>query len=199
MQLPRRRRRCRIFFGAQFSEHVEHGPQRASANVQSLAGRAVLVTGAARRIGAALARGFHAHGANVCIHCHRSIGEAEQLRDELNGRRARSAIDRQRRPARCRLVARHRDCRGERVRASGRADQQRLVVLSDAARQRHRRRNGTTSWARICGHRSSWRRPLRPQLRATKGAILNMVDIHASAPACRSIRSTRPPRPDWRC
>ena len=30
---------------------------------QALAGRAVLVTGAARRIGAAMARGFHAHGA----------------------------------------------------------------------------------------------------------------------------------------
>src|SRR5215217_6448943 len=58
---------------------------------QALAGRAVLVTGAARRIGAAMARGFHAHGADICIHCHQSIGEAEQLRDELNSRRARSA------------------------------------------------------------------------------------------------------------
>src|SRR5262245_53753135 len=58
----------------------------------TLTGRCVLVTGAARRIGAALARGFHAHGADVCIHCHQSIGEAESLRDELNGQRAHSAV-----------------------------------------------------------------------------------------------------------
>ena len=31
------------------------------------------------------------HGANVCIHFHRSVGEAEQLRDELNASRAGSA------------------------------------------------------------------------------------------------------------
>src|SRR5687768_12597981 len=58
----------------------------------ALARRSVLITGAARRIGAALARGFHAEGANVCIHFHRSAGEAEQLRDELNALRADSAI-----------------------------------------------------------------------------------------------------------
>src|SRR5690349_16759927 len=58
----------------------------------ALAGRSVLITGAARRIGAALARGFHTEGANVCIHFHRSAREAEQLRDELNRARADSAI-----------------------------------------------------------------------------------------------------------
>ena len=52
----------------------------------------MLITGAARRIGAALARGFHAEGANVCIHFHRSAPEAEQLRDELNRVRPGSAL-----------------------------------------------------------------------------------------------------------
>src|SRR5688500_7339613 len=56
-----------------------------------LAGRAVLVTGAARRVGAAIVRGLHADGADVCIHCHRSVAEAEQLRDALNRERPRSA------------------------------------------------------------------------------------------------------------
>jgi len=70
---------------------------RSSANMSdmdplTLAGRAVLITGAARRIGAALARGFHAHGADVCIHCHKSIGEAESLRDELNGKPGRGVL-----------------------------------------------------------------------------------------------------------
>src|SRR5688500_15337451 len=69
-------------------EHIDMDPTNMH---QALAGRAVLVTGAARRIGAALARGFHAHGAAVCIHCHQSVGEAEHLRDELNRQRAGSA------------------------------------------------------------------------------------------------------------
>jgi pteridine reductase len=62
----------------------------APAASQSLAGRTVLVTGAARRLGAELARGFHAHGANVCIHFHRSGQEAEQLCRAMNGQRAGS-------------------------------------------------------------------------------------------------------------
>ena len=113
-----------------------------SANMSSwtlpstLAGRAVLVTGAARRIGAAIARGFHADGANVCIHFHRSAREAEQLRDELNRARAGSAAIVRRRPARsrrpCRLLV---EAAVTRVRTAGRAGQQRLDVLSHAARQ----------------------------------------------------------------
>jgi len=46
---------------------------------------AVLVTGAARRIGAALARGFSDAGWHVVIHCHRSTSAAQALADELPG------------------------------------------------------------------------------------------------------------------
>ncbi|MGH8187163.1 MAG: SDR family NAD(P)-dependent oxidoreductase, partial [Steroidobacteraceae bacterium] len=60
-------------------------------SLANLAGQAALVTGAARRVGAAIVRGLHADGADVCIHCHRSVAEAEQLRDALNRERARSA------------------------------------------------------------------------------------------------------------
>ncbi len=159
-------------------------PNGAAANVQALAGRAVLVTGAARRIGAAMARGFHAHGANVCIHCHRSIGEAEQLRDELNGRRARSAtivsadlLDVGALPG---IVT-------AAVSAFGRLD-----VLINNASSFYPTPLGSVSpaqWEDLMG--TNLRAPFflaqaaAPQLRATKGAIVNMIDIHGQRPLPR--------------
>lgn len=56
-----------------------------------LAGRSALVTGAARRVGAAVARTLHAEGANVMIHCHRSLAPAQQLAADLNALRGDSA------------------------------------------------------------------------------------------------------------
>ena len=52
---------------------------------QSLEGRVAFVTGGARRIGAALARAFHAAGASVVIHYRRSRADAEALKAELDG------------------------------------------------------------------------------------------------------------------
>ena len=52
---------------------------------QSLEGRVAFVTGGARRIGAALARAFHAAGASVVIHYRRSRADAEALKSELDG------------------------------------------------------------------------------------------------------------------
>lgn len=51
----------------------------------------VLVTGAARRIGAAIARTFHRAGFDVALHCNRSVDEAQQLADSLNEKRPDSA------------------------------------------------------------------------------------------------------------
>ncbi|MGH8442040.1 MAG: pteridine reductase [Nevskiaceae bacterium] len=51
----------------------------------------VLVTGAARRIGAAIARTLHAAGWNVAIHYRASGGEARSIERELNKARADSA------------------------------------------------------------------------------------------------------------
>src|SRR5476651_2852294 len=56
-----------------------------------LAGQIVLITGAARRVGAQLVRALHTEGANLAIHCHRSLAEAERLSDELNAVRPASA------------------------------------------------------------------------------------------------------------
>jgi pteridine reductase len=51
----------------------------------------VLVTGAARRVGAAIARALHAAGWNVAIHYRASGGDARALEKELNRSRADSA------------------------------------------------------------------------------------------------------------
>jgi len=58
---------------------------------QSLADKVVLITGAARRVGAVIARKLHAAGATVAIHYHRSVSEAQALAAELNTVRAGSA------------------------------------------------------------------------------------------------------------
>ena len=55
-----------------------------------LAGKAVLVTGAARRVGAVIAAAFHAAGARVAIHYRSSRSEADALVARLNGLRADS-------------------------------------------------------------------------------------------------------------
>ena len=52
---------------------------------------AILITGAARRVGAAITRALHGAGANVIVHCNRSRKDADALVLELNTQRARSA------------------------------------------------------------------------------------------------------------
>src|SRR5690348_9857623 len=57
----------------------------------SLAGRTALVTGGARRVGAAIARRLHAAGACVLIHYRDSEADAAALEGELNAARPKSA------------------------------------------------------------------------------------------------------------
>jgi pteridine reductase len=56
-----------------------------------LAGKAALITGAARRVGAATARALHGAGASIVLHYRSSAEEAEALVRELNGARPGSA------------------------------------------------------------------------------------------------------------
>ena len=57
-----------------------------------LQGKTALVTGAARRIGAAIARRLHGAGANVVLHYRGAESEAAALEAELNATRAGSAL-----------------------------------------------------------------------------------------------------------
>src|SRR5882672_7812497 len=58
---------------------------------ESLQGRSALVTGGARRVGAAISRRLHAAGANVLVHYRDSEAEASRLVSELNALRPKSA------------------------------------------------------------------------------------------------------------
>lgn len=55
-------------------------------------GKTVLVTGGAKRVGAAICRRLHAAGANIVIHYRSSVYEAFALRGELNDLRENSAL-----------------------------------------------------------------------------------------------------------
>jgi len=57
---------------------------------QALDGKVVLITGAARRVGAAIARRLHAAGARLALHYRAAESEAQALQAELNAVRADS-------------------------------------------------------------------------------------------------------------
>ena len=56
----------------------------------ALNNKTVLITGGAKRVGAAICRELHAHGANLMVHYHTSTNEARALQAELNLQRANS-------------------------------------------------------------------------------------------------------------
>src|SRR5260370_21950703 len=57
----------------------------------ALTGKAALITGAARRVGASIARTLHAAGADVVLHYRSSADDADALMHELNDLRPGSA------------------------------------------------------------------------------------------------------------
>lgn len=140
-----------------------------------------LVTGAARRLGAAIARRLHGEGYAVALHCHGSLAEATRLAAELDGRRGDDTLVLQadlaafdRLPE---LVART-------VGHFGRLD-----ALVNNAAAFFPTPIGTVTpaqWDALLN--TNLRAPFflaqaaLPHLRASRGAILNLSDIYARQP-----------------
>lgn len=143
--------------------------------------KVALITGGARRVGAAITRALHAAGANVAINYLRSRQDAEALADELQHIRPGSVLlvrgdllDTDDLP---RLVAETTACFG------------RLDLLVNNAAMFYATPVGEITgdaWADLIG--TNLKAPLflaqaaAAELKKTRGAIVNIVDIHAARP-----------------
>ncbi|MEW5888470.1 MAG: pteridine reductase [Pseudomonadota bacterium] len=146
-----------------------------------LDGKVVLITGAAKRVGAEIARTLHGAGARVLIHYRSAAREAQALAEELNGLCQRSAA----------------------IATADLLEVSALPPLVEAAVQHFGRldaliNNASSFFATPLGSISErdWddllgtnlKAPLflaqaaAPHLRAARGAIVNITDIHADRP-----------------
>jgi len=148
---------------------------------KSLDGRCVLVTGGAKRLGAAIGRKLHAAGANIVVHYNQSRPAADELVAEFDASRPGSAL-----AVRADLL-----------------DLAQLPVLVESALARYGRldvlvNNASTFYPTPMGSitlaefddlvGTNLRAPLflsqaaAESLRRAQGLIINMVDIHARRP-----------------
>ena len=149
-----------------------------------LEGKVALLTGAARRIGACIARTLQAAGANVMIHYHRSEAEARTLASELNNLRGGSAA----------LVGGNlleTKKLGALVDATVKAFGQLDVLINNASTFYPTPVGEITEehWNDLLG--TNLKAPLfltqaaAPALRLTHGLVLNIADIHGMRPLRR--------------
>jgi pteridine reductase len=146
-----------------------------------LAGKWALITGAGRRVGAAIARTLHGQGAGVAIHYRGSAPEAESLARELNDARPGSALAVQadllktgKLPALVDKIVGH----------SGRLDI--LVNNASSFYPTPLEHISEEQWEDLLG--TNLKAPLflakaaLPHLKSSRGVIINIVDIHAIRP-----------------
>jgi pteridine reductase len=147
----------------------------------SLAGKAALVTGGARRVGAAIARRLHAAGANVVLHYRDSEADATRLASELNAARAKSAAK-----VKAELLA---PVAPRALVAAALETFGRLDLLVNNASTFFPVAVGAmepSHWEELIG--SNLRAPLfiaqqaAAELAKNEGSIVNIVDIHADRP-----------------
>jgi pteridine reductase len=148
---------------------------------ESLQGKTALVTGGARRVGAAIARRLHAAGANLMLHYRDSAADADALAAELNKLRAKSAST-----VKAELLApiAPRALVSAALESFGRLDL--LVNNASAFFPVALGAIEPSHWEELIG--SNLRAPLfisqeaAPHLAKGEGAIVNIVDIHAERP-----------------
>ena len=149
-----------------------------------LAGHAVLITGGARRLGAAIARRLHAEGARILIHHRASTAEAAALAAELNAARAGSAATH---GADLMDVAALPGVVAAAIAAFGRLD----VLVNNASTFYPTPLGEITVQAFDDLIGTNLRAPLflaqaaAHELRLRRGLVLNMVDIHGLRPLKR--------------
>jgi pteridine reductase len=152
-----------------------------TAGTASLEGKWALITGAAKRVGASIARSLHAEGASIAIHYRSSAAPALALAEEFDRVRPGSATTVQ-----CDLL----DTDGLAAMVAAVVTRAgRLDVLVNNASTFYPTPLGevtTAQWDDLVG--TNLRAPLflsqaaAPHLRATRGTIVNLIDIHAIRP-----------------
>lgn len=143
--------------------------------------KTALVTGAAKRIGKAVAEALHSRGLNVILHCHNSWQETQQTAAQLNRVRPDSA-----RVLRADLadMAQVKSLADEAQKAFARVD----VVINNASAFYPTPfvTASDADWDILFG--SNVRAPyflsqaLEPTLRKNRGCIINLVDIYSEKP-----------------
>lgn len=149
--------------------------------MNELSDKTILVTGAARRVGAAIVRRLHEAGASVVVHFRDSALAADALADSLNAERAGSALcvqaDLLDLAALPRLIAAATEAFGRLDGLVNNASSFLPTPLADI---------DPAAWDDLVG--SNFRAPLflaqaaAPHLRRRGGAIVNITDIHAERP-----------------
>ncbi len=142
--------------------------------------KVALVTGGARRIGAAIVKHLHATGYTVIIHCHQALAEAHALAVSLNEVRPDSAFVLQREltnpNAASEIMAAINDW-------TGRLD---LLINNASVFIRTDCKPSTSDWDILFN--TNVKAPFllslaaRPFLAKQAGAIINLTDIHAEKP-----------------
>ena len=144
-------------------------------------GKVVLITGGAKRVGAAICRRLHAAGANLMLHYRASAGEARLLQAELNHVRADSVALIQ---ADLLVVSKLNSLVEQTVQSFGRLDG--LVNNASSFFQTPLGEISVDGWNDLIG--TNLQAPLflaqaaATALRRSQGAIVNIADIHADRP-----------------
>ena len=144
-------------------------------------GKVVLITGGAKRVGAATCRRLHSAGANLMLHYRVSAGEARLLQAELNHQRKDSVALIQ---ADLLDIAKLLAMVEQTVQSFGRLDA--LVNNASSFFQTPVGEITAAAWEDLIG--TNLRAPLflsqaaAPALKKSQGAIVNITDIHAERP-----------------